>query len=271
MADGAEWEDLPRTVREAIEKHAGPVTGASSHGEGLSTAVRLILHTARAGEVFLKGIGPDSMDHQRARLALGAAVAPYVADISPPLLFQAEADGWNVTGWPALPGRPWADQQPGSPDIPKMAGLLARLAEIPAQDLLTRTAREEWEAYTDDPGVFDGDRLCHRDPNPTNFVVDGNRIWIVDFGWATRGPAWITTAQLIPSMLEAGWEPPDAEAALACVPAWSSAPPRAVTAFAVANARMWDAAVERAATKVRRFRRDIAREWADHRARLART
>jgi hypothetical protein len=264
MSDGTGWDALPATVWDAIEAHTGPVTGAEPHGEGLSTAVRLILHTA-SGPVFVKGTGPDSTDHQRRRLALGAALAPYVSAVSPPLLFQAEADGWHVTGWPALPGRPWADQKPGTPDLPRMTGLLTKLAAIPVPDVLTRTARAEWQHWAHDPAVFDGDALVHRDPNPTNFVIDGDRAWIVDLGWACRGPAWLTSAQLALSLIEAGWEPGGAENALMPVPAWRDAPPRAVDEHAAANARMWDDAAKTAPTRVRRFRRDIARTWAAYR------
>jgi len=49
-----------------------------------------------------------------------------------------------------------------------------------------------------------GDSLAHRDPNPANFVVDGERAWMVDFGWACRGPAWMTSARLVLAMMEAG-------------------------------------------------------------------
>lgn len=261
---GAVWDELPAALRDRIKKNTGPVLRAVSHGEGLSTSVRLILHTAD-GDVFVKGTGPDSTDHQRNRLALGAAMAPYVTAVSPPLLWQVQADGWHVTGWPALPGRPWADQKPGSDDIPKMVSLLTALAEIPAPAVLTRTSRDEWEAYADDSGVFDGDGIVHRDPNPTNFVVNGGQAWLVDFGWAARGPAWLTAANLVLSMMEAGWEPGDAEKALTGIPAWDKAPSDAVTAFSAANARMWDQAVERADTKVRRFRADVANRWAEHR------
>jgi hypothetical protein len=264
MSDGTGWDALPAAVRNMIEAHAGQVTAADPHGEGLSTAVRLILHTA-SGPVFVKGTGPDSTDHQRRRLALGAALAPYVSAVSPPLLFEAAADGWHVTGWPALPGRPWADHKPGTPDLPLMNGLLTELSAIPAPDVLTRTAREEWEHWTDAPDVFEGDRLAHRDPNPTNFVVDGDRAWIVDFGWACRGPAWLTSAQLVLALIEAGWEPDTAEKALRDIPAWRDAPPAAVNEHAAANARMWDDAAENAPTRVRRFRRDIARAWAAYR------
>jgi hypothetical protein len=266
----ADWHELPAGVREAIEEHTGKVTGATASGEGMSTMVRLALHTA-SGDVFVKGTGPDSAHHQRERINLGAALAPYVTAISPPLLWHVHADGWNITGWPALPGRPWADQHPGSPDIPKMTGILAELATIPAPSLLTRTARDEWDRYTDDPEALNGDSLCHRDPNPTNFIIDGPRAWLVDWGWGCRGPAWLTSANLALSLIEAGWTASDARSALTSIPAWRDAPPDAVRTHADANLRMWDDAVRRAPTKARKFRRDAARTWADCHAGPART
>jgi hypothetical protein len=260
------WDELPAPLKTAIERHTGPVARASAGGEGASTSVRLVLH-AEGGEVFIKGTAPDAPGHLRQRLTLGAALAPYVTAVSPPLLWHVQADGWNVTGWPALPGRPWASHKPGSPDIPRLVTLLTRLAEIPAPAVLTSTAREEWDPYTDTPDAFNGDALCHRDPNPTNFVIgtEGDQAWMVDFGWATRGPAWLTSAQLITSMIESGWKPADAEEALTGIPAWRNAPPEAITAYATAYARMWTAAVARTPTKVRQFRAGIARNWAAYR------
>lgn len=261
----AGWDSLPPALRTAVEAQAGKVESSSPAGEGLSTSVRLILRTD-SGDVFVKGTGPDSTDHQRRRLALGADLAPYVTAVSPPLLWHVEADGWDVTGWPALPGRPWADQKPGSEDIPKLARLLTELARIPAPDILAGTARDYWQQYTDCPGAFDGDAIVHRDPNPTNFVIDGDQAWMVDFGWAVRGPAWITSANLIVSMMEAGWEPADADNALKAVSAWAEAPPRAVDEHARANVREWDAVTARGPVhKVWQARAAVARAWAKYR------
>lgn len=261
---GAVWGELPGVLRDAVESRTGPVLGASAGGEGLSTSVRLVLRTA-GGEVFVKGTGPGSTDHHRGRLALGADLAPYVAAVSPPLLWRVRAGGWDVTGWPVLPGRPWADQKPGSGDISKMTGLLAELAAIPAPDVLTGTARDQWGGYADDPGLLDGEALVHRDPNPTNFVVDGDRAWMVDFGWAVRGPAWMTSACLAVSMMEAGWSAADADGALRAVPAWRDADPRAVAEFSRAVLREWGQVMERGPVhEVWRFRAGVAQEWADY-------
>lgn len=271
MTDSTAWHELPAAVRDAIQEHTGPVTAASAASDGDSTAVRLILHTA-AGRVFIKGTGPgpDSpiLAHQRKRLAIGAAIAAHVTALSPPLLFRTETAGWDITGWPALPGRPRADLTPGTSDLPLISGLLATLARMPAPATLTMNARDDWGRWTDSPGLLDGDMLVHSDPRPENFVVDKDRAWLVDWGWALRGPAWLTPALLILSMTESGWEPAAAEEALADLPGWSGAPRRAVGAFAAANAAMWDQAAQRAPTGIRKAKRDAARAWADHRAAL---
>ena len=261
----AEWESLPPALRTAIQARSGEVTGTSPAGEGLSTSVRLILHT-QSGDLFIKGTGPGSRDYQRDRLTLGAELAPYLTAVSPPLLWRAQADGWHVTGWPALPGRPWADCKPGSPDIPKLTAALTGLSLIPAPPIVTRTARDHWAQYTDDPTALDGNAIVHEDPNPTNFVIDGNRAWMVDFGWAMRGPAWMTSANLIVSLMEAGWQAADADNALNAVPAWANAPRDAVDEFAFATVREWDDAMQRGhAHPMWQLRASVAREWASYR------
>ena len=54
-SDSAGWADLPAAVREGIEQHAGRVTGAEAHGEGVSTSVRLILRTQGGSSVLRNG------------------------------------------------------------------------------------------------------------------------------------------------------------------------------------------------------------------------
>ena len=237
----------------------------------MSTAVRLNLDTA-SGSVFIKGTGPDSDDLQRGRLALGAGLAPFVTALSPPLLFRVQANGWDVTGWPALPGRPWADLKEGSADIPKLVALLADLGTIPAPDVPMRSIAEDWGHNASDPGLLVGDMLVHTDPHPTNFVVDGDRAWLVDWGWAKRGPAWMTAARLVLFLMEAGWKPADAEQALAGVGAWAQTPPGVVSAYAVSSVGSWERALRRQPGNegLRRWL-GIVRQWADHRAELTRT
>lgn len=265
IPDTARWSDLPPGVRAAVEDHAGHVTEDELWGEGLGTSLRLSLTTA-SGKVFVKGAAPGDPARRHRKLDAGAALTPYVEQVAPRLLWHVKHDGWNLAGYQRLPGRPWADQGPGSPDIPGIAGVLRELTAIPAPATLTETVRECYEAYADDPGALDGDRLVHRDPNPCNFVTDGHRTWLVDWGWAARGPAWVTPALLVLSMMESGWEPGAAEHALAPVPGWKDAPPHALASFADAHARMWEESLAGAPeNKVFKFRAGIARTYARHR------
>lgn len=261
-----QWDELPAPVRRAIEEHTGPVTESAPGGEGGNSSLRLILRTAGGDDVFVKGTSPDDGPRRTWMLEAGAALSPYVTAIAPPLLWQVRESGWNIAGFGYLPGRPWADQKPGSPDIPAMLDVLTALASIPAPEVLTVTAADCWGQYASDPGALAGDALVHRDPNPTNFVVGGGRAWLVDWGWAVRGPVWLTAAVLVLSLMEAGWKPDAAEQAVASVPGWDAAPPRAVSVFADANVRMWDEAVAAAPGWPRDFRASVARRWASHRA-----
>ena len=178
----------------------------------MSTAARLILDTA-AGRVFVKGVSPDAGELTRERLALGAALATFVTALSPPLLFRVQAAGWDITGWPALPGRP-ADLRQGSADIPRLARVLTELGAIAApDDVPMRSVRQDWDRFADNPALLDGNCLVHTDPHGGNFIVDGDRGWLLDWGWAMRGPAWISAQRFILFLMEAGWKPYDAEQA----------------------------------------------------------
>src|ERR1700735_2855456 len=73
----SQWEELPVSVREAIEEHTGPVTDSALGGAGFRTGMRLILHT-ETGDVFVKGVGPDAGEIERNDLDLGAELAPFV-------------------------------------------------------------------------------------------------------------------------------------------------------------------------------------------------
>lgn len=113
-----------------------------------------------------------------------------------------------------------------------MLALLRAVEDIPAPALLTVTAADHWARYVTDPAVFDGGALVHRDMNPCNFVVSDERAWLVDWGWAVRGPAWLTAGEFVLSLMEAEWTPGAAEQVAAELPAWQAADPRDIDVFA---------------------------------------
>jgi hypothetical protein len=263
MSDRTHWAALPVALRDAIEARTGTVTGAPQAPDGASTDVRLILHAER-GDVFIKGTGPDASRAERWRLALGADLAPHVPALSPSPLWRVQAAGWDVTGWPALTGHP-ADLSPGSDDIPLVTGVLAELAGIAAPDLAALPdAAGDWG----EPALG-GAMLAHTDPHPGNFVIDSGRAWLIDWGWAIRGAAWLTAARIMPHLIGAGWKPADAEELLTAVPAWRDAPADAVTGHALATARAFRQAHWRDRGNDHRADWEhITRTWAGHRAAL---
>lgn len=271
MAGTAEWDQLPAPVREAIEQRTGPVAGTSPGGHGVSTDVRLILHT-ETGTVFIKGTGPHATSAERDRLHLGAALAPHVTALSPPLLWRVtHPGGWDITGWAAIPGRP-ADLTPGSPDVPRATALLAELGTITAPDVPGLwSIAEHWGRHADDPRALHGGALVHTDPHGHNFIIDRDHTWLTDWGWAARGPAWATPMRFILFLMEAGWQPADAEQALTSVPAWTQAPPAAITTHAVTSVPSWEKAAARQPGNERlQAWAGIARQWAAHRQAAAR-
>jgi DNA-binding transcriptional ArsR family regulator len=261
MSDSIGWDALPVPVRDAVESRTGTVTAATLGPEGWSTDTRLFLDTAD-GRVFMKGTGPDASRRERMALALGADLAPHVTALSPRLLFRVQSGGWDVTGWPALPGRT-ADFAPGSADIPLVIGLLRALAEIPAPDVPGMpSASEDWG----EPDLG-GNMLVHTDPHPGNLLISDGRARLIDWGWAIRGAAWLTGARLMPHLIGAGWKPGDAEELLVGISAWAEAPAEAVTRYALANARSFRQAYwQRRGNQHRQRWMDITRRWAEHRA-----
>lgn len=259
----SQWGELPASVREAIEKHAGPVTGCVLGGDGYSTDMRLILHT-ETGDVFVKGIGPGGGHVERCVLDLGAELAPFVP-ASPSLFFKGQADGWVFSGWQAVDGRP-ASMEPGSDDVLLMVGLLAELGEITAPDVPgLRTAGKDWGG--EDPTLSGGRMLVHTDPHGGNVIIQPGRTWMLDLGWAVRGPGWLTSARFIIYLMEAGWTAADAEAVVMDVPAWRRADPEQVTAHVVSGAETWWRAYNR--DPVPQKWSGIIREWAEYRSRTS--
>jgi len=92
---------------------------------------------------------------------------------------------------------------------------------------------------------------------------------MVDWGWAARGPAWLTAAQLVISLMEHEWEAAAAEEAVSGLPAWQAADPRDLAAYGEINARMWDDYVRGNDDPVDNYRAGVAHAWARHRAGLA--
>jgi hypothetical protein len=230
------WQ-LPIAVRHHIDEIIGLVTAAHSATEGLNSSVAARVHTAE-GHYFLKALPVEHRwvwTQQRE-----AEMAPHVDAVSAGLIARIVEDGWDVLIVEALDGH-HADYSPNSRDLGYVARLIARIGDLPCPNTPLRLAEQRLAAYTSEDRLhhFAGDSLLHTDLNPANVLVSECEARIVDWGWATRGAAWLDAAYWVSWLITAGHNPQQAEEWAARVPAWHTATIDGLTAFAEANARMW--------------------------------
>ncbi|MFI5617146.1 protein kinase [Streptomyces sp. NPDC051567] len=190
------------------------------------------------GPFFVKAM-KNRAGGRRDSLLRERAVAPYVEDVSPPLRWSAESESWLVLGFDAVDARP-ADFTPRSPDLDAVVDLVRRIGELPLPEVAADWHERRWHRFAAsgrEAHGFEGDALLYTDINPSNFLI-GERSWVVDWSWPTRGAAFIDPARLVLQLVAAGHTPEAAEAHAARCPAWTDADPAAVDAFAAAELRM---------------------------------
>ncbi|BCJ33740.1 hypothetical protein Athai_12430 [Actinocatenispora thailandica] len=282
------WEQLPGTVRAAVQAHTGPISDVQAAPDGAGSDLTVTLHTGH-GLVFCKGI---QADHPLVRMHRTEARAAG-AGVGPRLRWQLEADGWLLLGLEHIAGR-HAALPPGSADLPLLADALERTATLltpspmdPVQPLAARWAPPlGWAklagqppAWLDDwtrdhveqfahleraaPALVDGDTLVHTDPAPQNWLIDGERARLVDWAWPARGAAWVDTALLTIRLLDVGHTAEQAERWARTVPVYADARAAAVTVAAIAIAGLWT--LRAGATGRQHELAVAAQQWARYR------
>jgi len=152
-----------------------------------------------------------------------ARANPWLPGLAPRLLWTLDTDGWLLLGFEHIEGR-HADVSPGSPDLPRIADVLAgmerdltpcpsiplqtlsqRWAALPAWHLLSRNRPEGLDSWTRDnlhrlldteasaPDLLAGHTLVHTDLNARNFLI-GEGVRVVDWAWPCRAAGWIEVA-----------------------------------------------------------------------------
>ncbi|GLZ08734.1 hypothetical protein Acsp03_62000 [Actinomadura sp. NBRC 104412] len=224
---GPEFEAL-------IRPHVGDPLRLHPVGRGHTSDVAAMAHGAH-GSFFVKAVR-NRPGGRRDSLVREGQINPYVRPISPAVRWRAESEDWVVLGFEAIDGRP-ADFTPGSPDLPRIVGILNRIAAVPLPEIARDWVETRWDRYVTDPSKVEllrGDALLYTDIQPDNLLIGADGAWAVDWAWPTRGAAFIDPACLVVQLVAAGHTPGSAEAwASRCV-AWASADPRAVDAFAAA-------------------------------------
>ncbi len=229
------WCDLPTAARAAVHEHTGPFLTAADVSTGANSGVAVKAYTS-TGPVFIKGIPAD---HRQVKTQLReAAVNPFLPASAPELLWHTQGGGWDLLGFEMIEGF-IADFSPGSPDLPLVVTALAELADTPCPDIPLLNLPDRYAPYTDAPKLFAGNALLHTDMAPHNILID-TIAHLIDWAWPTRGPAWTDPAVWAVRLIDGGHTPEQADHWAAQLPAFKTAPPRALVAFAEANARQWE-------------------------------
>ena len=259
------WGGLPTHLRKVIESRTGAVRSAVTVDEGKNSALASILET-ESGRVFVKGLEID--DPCVASQMRESAIAPYVQDVSPGILFHVQEHGWNVIGFEYVDGM-CSDYTAGSADLAAISDVMCRLERIACPDLpLLKRAEHRWRDYLDDTKTavcLSGKTLLFTDWNPSNVLIANGKATLVDWAWPTVGAAWIDPACWIQHLIVAGHHPADAETLTQKVPAWHFATNKQLDIFARANARLWGEIVMCDPQPFKLKMSVAAQEWANYR------
>ena len=255
------WLELPAHLRSALEAVlGGPVVSAVSQPGGFSpgTADRVV--TADGRRAFVKAISPAQNEYAPALHRREAAIsAALPADAPAPALLGAFDDGdWVALVLEDVDGRhprtPWEPAELTAV-LSTLTSLAATLTPSPLRDVPTAVDRLGYDfagwhrLAADPPAVLDpwasahlaelcaagdrgtaamvGDTLVHGDLRADNLLLrrDGS-VAIVDWPWASIGPAWLDTVLLSINVRLFGG---DAERVLTDLAARTGADPRDFT------------------------------------------
>ncbi|SDU66425.1 phosphotransferase [Jiangella alkaliphila] len=237
----ATWESLPAAVRAGVEDLLGsPVVAAVNQSGGFSPGLAARVRCADGGRAFVKAVGtplnPESPGIHRREADVTAAL-PATAPV--PRLRGSYDDGdWVALVFDEVDGR--MPHEPWRPDelrlvvdgVTKLSRSLTP-CPVPSPRLARDELREPMLCYrslaADPPAdldpwerrhlnrladlaasaldVVDGDTLVHYDLRADNVLLDGSRVWFVDWPWAFRGAVWIDSLMLLKNAAFHGHDP----------------------------------------------------------------
>ncbi|GGP14892.1 hypothetical protein LDL08_36620 [Nonomuraea glycinis] len=287
------WEDLPESIRDAVQERCGPVPKAETAADGGRPGVAARLYT-ETGSVFVKAtpsISGAATLHLREEWA-NRALPEQVP--SPRMLWRGSADGWHMMLFEYVDDARRVDLSPGSPDLPAVLDtldLLGRLltpgpnGALPVtfnMEALQAKARHLLDTgRLADRDLFEaalrgfslerlrGDTMLHYDLNAGDLLISAGRVHVLNWSFAVRGAAWIDCALFAPRLVAAGHSPAQADLLLSGVPAWRAARPDAVAALAAlwTLLRMHQAMHGPEETRAARTRAaEVGRSWLVYRS-----
>lgn len=262
----SDWSDLPDEIRTAVEGRTGPIGDVQPAPGGSNADIASTLHSP-TGRTFVKAACKlsDEEGRQARSLRREATINPCAAEFAPRLLWQVEAGGWLALGFQHVEGR-HADYSPGSPDLATLAKTVHQLQSTPCPDAVVLQVERRWADLTDDVSPMAGDALLHTDLNPRNLLITPEeRVYVVDWAFASRGAAWVEVGQIIPWLISAGHSPAEAEKWASQFPSWSEADPMDVDLYARLSAERWRRHSAAHPTSQTPEYVVVAQRWADHR------
>jgi aminoglycoside phosphotransferase (APT) family kinase protein len=236
------WEDLPSSVREAVEAGLGArVVEAETQPGGFSPGVAARLRLDNGGRAFVKAVGsspnPYSPGLHRREAEVAAALPPETP--APRLLFSHDDGDWVALVFEDVPGRepelPWRNDE-----LERVLAAVTDLSKaLTPAPLKVDTFAKRFEAMLSgwrllaeaggspglDPWAGDrldvladleekwmdaasGETLIHSDVRSDNVLVTPERVVFVDWPHASLGAPWLELLCFLPSVAMQGGPQP---------------------------------------------------------------
>jgi aminoglycoside phosphotransferase (APT) family kinase protein len=264
------WRQLPVPVRLAIEQAVGsPIVEVTERTGGFSPGIAAGLELRDGTLRFVKAtsseLNPDSYRIYEMEAEIAGALPAAIP--APRLLDRLQVGSWIALLFEYAPGRP-----PREPwDAGELRAVLDLLAELPGlltpsplpvptadelfgnafhswrrlyqagRPLTGRLPDGEWidrnlaalaELEAGWAQAVAGNSLVHADLRADNLLIDGDRIWLLDWPWACRAQPWFDLLGMLPSVVMQGGPPADRIAAEH--PVFAGVEPAAITSVLAA-------------------------------------
>jgi hypothetical protein len=239
-----QWAEIPARVRGEIERELGaPVRSAASQAGGFSPGVAARLQLDDGTRAFVKAVSStpnaDSPNIHR-REARIAAELPAAAPV-PSLRWSYDDGEWVVLVFDDIDGKsptlPWEPDEltrvmlalyevsraltpspivvePASEWMARLFGCWSKFADDAAA---TDRLSAGWRTRIDDlvaleanwPAAVAGGTLLHLDTRADNLLLTDDRVYVVDWPWATIGTPWVDLVSMLPSVAMQGGPDPE--------------------------------------------------------------
>lgn len=244
MSERVVWDELPGSLREAVERRTGEVTDAVCVAEGLNCSLALVIRTRGSGTLFLKGVR-TSDDAAMAGLLCEERVNGVVQGVSPAVRHRIEVPGWLALAFEHVDGR-HVDYGPGSGDLDALTRTVRRMGHLPAPGVALPQLSDRFAGHLrpGEAAALKGSHLLHTDTNPHNVLVGASaNASVIDWAMPALGPVWVDAAYMATWLMAYGHAPEEARAWLSGIPGWRDADRTAVEAFVNGTCRHWTAQV----------------------------